>query len=61
MAKHCFNILTVKQSSGSLTFYFSDREQEGTTLIFHSLVPDEVTNKYGERELFFEVNDFFLQ
>ena len=53
MAKHCFNILTFNHPSDSLTFYFSDKEEEGTTRIFHELVPDEVIDKYGEQEHYY--------
>ncbi|WP_439474472.1 Piwi domain-containing protein [Algoriphagus formosus] len=53
MPKHCFNILTFNHPSDSLTFYFSDKEEEGTTRIFHELVPDEVINKYGEQEHYY--------
>ncbi len=53
MAKHCFNILTFNHLSDSLTFHFSDKEQEGTTRIYHSLVPDEVIDKYGEQEHYY--------
>src|SRR5690606_39475679 len=53
MAKHCFNILTFNHPSDSLTFYFSDKEQEGTTRIYHSLVPDEVIDQYGEQQHYY--------
>lgn len=53
MATHCFNILTFNHPSDSLTFYFSDKEEEGTTRIFHELVPDEVIDKYGEQEHYY--------
>lgn len=51
--KHCFNILTFNHPSDSLTFYFSEKEQEGTTRIHKSLVPDEVFNRFGERERYY--------
>ncbi|WP_339606792.1 Piwi domain-containing protein [uncultured Roseivirga sp.] len=53
MPKHCFNILTFNHPSDSLTFYFSDKEEEGTTRIYHSLVPDEVIDKYAEQEHYY--------
>ena len=53
MAKHCFNILTFNHPSEEFTFYFTDKEQEGVTRIFHSLVPKEVIEKYGEQEHYY--------
>ena len=53
MAKHCFNILTFDHPSEQLTFYFTDKEQEGTTRIYHSLVPKEVIEKYGEQKHYY--------
>lgn len=53
MPKHCFNILTFNHPSESLTFYFSEKEQQGTTRIHKSLVPDEVIDKYGEKEHYY--------
>ena len=41
MPKHCFNILTFNHPSEEFTFYFTDKEQEGVTRIFHALVPKE--------------------
>lgn len=53
MSKHCFNILTFNHQSDSHTFYFSDKEEEGTTRIYHSLVLDEVIDKYAEQEHYY--------
>lgn len=53
MPKHCFNILTFNHPSEEFTFYFTDKEQEGVTRIFHALVPKEVIEKYGEQEHYY--------
>lgn len=53
MPKHCFNILSFNHPIESLTFYFSEKEQEGTTRIHKSSVPDEVIKKYGEQDHYF--------
>ena len=53
MAKHCFNILTFNHPSESLTFYCSEKEQEETTRIHKSLVPNEVVDRFGEQEHYY--------
>src|SRR5690606_7422428 len=47
-----------------LTFYFSEKEQEGTTRIHKSLVPNEVVDRFGEQEHYYtsftkEVDGFY--
>jgi hypothetical protein len=59
-----FNLLTFTHPQKSLTFWFTNQEQEGLCRIFHTLVPDEVRDKYGEHEHFFtsfeeEQEEFF--
>ncbi|RZS97530.1 Piwi domain-containing protein [Cecembia calidifontis] len=63
MPKHCFNILTFNHPQDELTFYFTDKEQDGLTRVYHTLVPTEVIEKYGEQEHYYtsfeqEIPDF---
>jgi hypothetical protein len=53
MPKLCFNILTFNHPSDQLTFYFTNSEQESVTRIYHSLVPKEVIDEYGEQEHYY--------
>ncbi len=53
MSNLTFNILTFKHPDKSLTFYFSDIEQEGLIRVYHTLVPKEVVAHFGEQEHFY--------
>lgn len=49
MQSHCFNILTFNHLQEELTFYFNNLENETLTRVYHSLVPDEVIEMFGEQ------------
>lgn len=48
-----FNLLTFTHSKPEFTFYFTDKEQANLTRIFHTLVPGEVIEKFGEQEHYY--------
>ena len=45
-----FNILTFKLPAEQLTFYFSNREEQGLVRVYYKTVPDEVVGFFGEQE-----------
>ena len=53
MQNHCFNILTFNHPQKELTFYFTNVENETLTRVYHSLVPDEVIEEFGEQEHYY--------
>lgn len=53
MSNLSFNMLTFNHPQDELTFYFTDKEQDGLTRIFHKLVPNEVIDKDGEQEHYY--------
>ncbi len=59
-----FNLLTFTHPQESLTLWFTNQEQDGLCRIFHTLVPDEVRDKFGEHEHFYtsfeEEHDGFI-
>lgn len=48
-----FNALTFSHPTDKLTLYFSDQEKEGYQRLFHTLVPDEVKEQFGEQEHYY--------
>ena len=48
-----FNLLTFTHPHESLTFWFTNQEQEGLCRIFHKQVPHEVIDKFGEQEHYY--------
>ena len=48
-----FNILTFKHPHETLTFWFTDKEQENLFRVHKSLVPDEVSDKFGVQEHYY--------
>ncbi len=48
-----FNILTFKHPHEILTFWFTDHEKENLCRIYHTLVPDEVRDNFGEQEHYY--------
>ncbi|TVZ51366.1 Piwi domain-containing protein [Dokdonia sp. Hel_I_53] len=53
MQNHCFNILTFNHPQEKLTLYFTNVENESLTRVYHSLVPDEVIEEFGEQEHYY--------
>ena len=53
MQNHCFNILTFNHPQEELTLYFTNVENERFTRVYHSLVPDEVIEEFGEQEHYY--------
>jgi len=53
MQNHCFNILTFNHPQEELTFYYTNVENETLTRVYHSLVPDEVIEEFGEQEHYY--------
>jgi hypothetical protein len=48
-----FNVLTFKHPSDEYTFHFSNEEVENSYRVFHTLVPLEVKEHFGEQEHYF--------
>ena len=53
MANLCFNILTFDHPKEELRLYFTNREDINLTRIYHTLVPDEVIEKFGQQEHYY--------
>ena len=60
MPNHCFNILTFSHPQEELTLYFTNLpaeqvgvEDETLTRVYHTLVPDEVIEEFGEQEHYY--------
>lgn len=48
-----FNILTFKHPSDEYTFHFSNEEVENSNRVYHTLVPLEVKEHFGEQEHYY--------
>src|SRR5512147_1103002 len=48
-----FNILTFKHPEDEYTFHFSNEEVENSYRVFHTLVPYEVKEHFGEQEHYY--------
>ena len=48
-----FNILTFKHPQETLTFWFTNKEQENLVRIHHKLAPDEVVKHFDEQEHYY--------
>jgi len=48
-----FNIITFKDPSEEYTFHFSNEELENSFRVFHTLVPNEVKEQFGEQEHYY--------
>lgn len=53
MANFTFNILTFDHPKKELRLYFTDKEDNNLTRIYHTLVPDEVIEKFGQQEHYY--------
>ena len=53
MANLCFNILTFEHPKEELRLNFTDKEDINLTRIYHTLVPDEVIEKFGQQEHYY--------
>ncbi|GGW61388.1 argonaute-like protein [Winogradskyella epiphytica] len=53
MQNHCFNILAFAHPQNELTCYFTNVEDEKLTRVYHSIVPDEVMQEFGEQEHYY--------
>lgn len=53
MANLTFNILTFDHPNEELKFYFTDTEDINLTRMHHTLVPDEVIEKFGQQEHYY--------
>jgi hypothetical protein len=48
-----FNILTFEQPNEELTLYFTDKENTNLIRLYHTIVPDEVIQKFGQQEHYY--------
>lgn len=48
-----FNLLTFTHPHESLTFWFTDQEHDNLCRIYHTLVPDEVRDRFGEQKHYY--------
>ncbi|WP_139856305.1 Piwi domain-containing protein [Aequorivita sinensis] len=53
MANLCFNILTFDHPKEELRLYFTDKEDINLTRMYHTLVPDEVIQEFGQQEHYY--------
>lgn len=53
VAKLKLNILTFVHPEEQYTFYFTDKEDKNLSRVFHTLVPDEVINHFGEQDHYY--------
>ncbi|HLW07384.1 MAG TPA: hypothetical protein VKY45_07455, partial [Marinilabiliaceae bacterium] len=53
MANLCFNILTFDHPKEELRLYFTNKEDSNLTRMYHTLVPDEVIEKFGQQEHYY--------
>jgi len=53
MANFQFNILTFNHPTDRLTFYFTNNEQDNLTRVYHSHVPSEVIDNFGEQKHYY--------
>lgn len=53
MANLTFNILTFDHPKKELRLFFTDKEDNNLTRIYHTLVPDEVIEKFGHQEHYY--------
>jgi len=48
-----FNLLTFNHPEKEYTFYFTNKETDGTQRIYHTLVPTEVAQHFGEQDHYY--------
>ncbi|WP_271424771.1 Piwi domain-containing protein [Aequorivita sinensis] len=53
MANLCFNILTFDHPKEELRLYFAVKEDSNLTRMYHTLVPDEVIQEFGQQEHYY--------
>ncbi|MBD3638526.1 MAG: hypothetical protein HUJ25_14330 [Crocinitomicaceae bacterium] len=53
MSNLSFNILTFNHPEEKYTFYFTNKERSDLCRVFHTLVPDEVVQQFGEQEHYY--------
>jgi len=48
-----FNLLNFNHPTEELTFFFTDKEQDNLCRVYHTLVPDELIQHFGQQEHYY--------